>query len=147
MTSTPADAAGVIALRTTGSTLIELPFHVGHGQYPWAASTWPDPGPGNGWARELWRYDHARRGWTIPASCTHGTVIELGAATNPTRRRPTRTVIAWYSVALAHDQHWLVCTNPFLNPADAYRHACGITDRYRAAVIERHRLAGTDRRD
>jgi len=117
MTSVPAsDDAGVIALRTSGSTLIELPFRVGPDQYPWAACTWPAIGPGNGWARELWRYDQTRRGWRIPASCTHGTVIELGAATIATRRRPARTVIAWYGVALTHDQHWLGCTNPFPRP-------------------------------
>lgn len=147
MTPAPPDDVGVVALRTTGSTLIELPFQVDAGQYPWAASTWPDPGPGSRWARELWRYDPTRRGWTIPPSCTHGTVIELGAATTATRRRPARTVTAWYGVALAHDQHWLVCTNPFPHPADAYRHACGITDRYRHTVIERHRLASKDSQD
>ena len=131
--------AGVVALRTIGSLLVELPFTVERGLYPWAASLWPAPGRPPGWGRELWTYDPVRRGWIIPTGCTHGTVIELGAAHPPhRRRRSTPAHTAWYSVALAHDQHWLVCSAPFTNPANAHHHARSLTDQYRQAAIERY---------
>ena len=129
---------GVVALRTIGPLLIELPFPVPAGLRVWAASIWPDPASPPGWGRQLWRYDQDRRGWVIPANCTHGAVVELGAATHARRRRPARTQIAWYSVALAHDHQWLVCTTPFTNPADAQRHATQLTDHHRQAVIARY---------
>jgi len=88
--------------------------------------------------RQVWNYDPTRRGWIIPPSCTHGTVIELGAATTPHRRHPARTLTAWYSVALAHDHQWLICTTPFDNPATAHHHATQLTDHHRHAVVERY---------
>jgi hypothetical protein len=131
-------AGGVVALRTIGPVLIELPITVPPNHRPWAASIWPAPDH-TGWGREVWAYDPARRGWTIPVSCTHGTVVEIGVATIPTRRRPALTHRAWYAVALAHDHHWLVCTTPFPGPADAHTHARQLTDRHRLAVTDRYR--------
>ena len=132
------DDAGVVALRTIGSTLIELPFTPAAGTTPWAASIWP---AGDGWGRQLWDYDHARRGWTIPPSCTHGTIIELATATAATRRERARTHTAWYAVAIAHDHHWLICTSPFPTLTGAADHARHLTDHHRRHIIERYRTA------
>ena len=134
--TTITDDAGVVALRTIGPTLIELPFNVPAGTTPWAASIWP---AGDGWGRQLWAYDPARRGWTIPSSCTHGTIIELATATVATRRQPARTRAAWYAVAIAHDHHWLICTSPFPTAVDAADHSRHLTDHHRRHIIERYR--------
>ena len=141
MTDTAEPQPGVVALRTNGPVLIALPITIPTGLRPWTASIWP-AADGAGWGRELWAYDPMRRGWIIPPSCTHGTVIEIGAATNPTRRQPARTHTAWYAVAIAHDQHWLVCSDGFPDPASAHHHAIAITDRYRHGIIERYRTHG-----
>ena len=58
------------------------------------ASTGRTPATQRGWGPQLWNYDHDRRGWIIPTNCTHGTVIELGAATHARGRRPAGTQIA-----------------------------------------------------
>ena len=138
MTPTTTPTNGVVALRTIGAVLVELPFTPAAGTYTWAASIWPAAGHPAGWGRQVWNYDPTRRGWIIPPSCTHGTVIELGAATTPRRRHPARTLTAWYGVALAHDHQWLVCTTPFDNPATAQHHATQLTDHHRHAVVERY---------
>jgi hypothetical protein len=130
------DDAGVVALRTIGPILIELPFTPAPGTTPWAASIWP---AGDGWGRQLWLYDTVTRGWTIPPSCTHGTIVELGTAIAPTRRQPARTHTAWYAVAIAHDLHWLICTSPFTTPAEAAVHARHVTDHHRRHIVERYR--------
>ena len=143
MTET-AEPAGVVALRTVGPVLIELPITIPPDQRPWAAAIWP-AADATGWGRELWAYDPTRRGWTIPPSCTHGTIIEIGAATIERRRRPARTTTTWYAVAIAHDHHWLICTSPFPNPADAHHHARQLTDRYRLGIVERYRTTTAER--
>jgi hypothetical protein len=91
MTPTTTPTIGVVALRTIGAVLVELPFIPAAGTYTWAASIWPAADHPVGWGRQVWSYDPTRRGWIIPPSCTHGTVIELGAATTPRRRHPART--------------------------------------------------------
>ena len=93
------------------------------------------------------RYDPARRGWTIPPSCTYGTIIELGAATAATRRQPARTHTAWYAVAIAHDLHWLICTSPFTTPAEAADHARHVTDHHRRHIVERYRADGRNQHE
>jgi hypothetical protein len=130
---------GFVALRTIGATLTELPFTVAAGTTPWAASIWPAANE-TGWGRELWRYDPTRRGWTIPPSCAHATIIELATATPATRRQPARTHTAWYGVAIAHDQHWLVSVGPFTHPADAAHHARQLTDQHRRNIVDRYRV-------
>ena len=94
----------------------------------WVASIWPSPDLA-GWGHELWRHDPIRRGWIIPASCTHGTIVEVGTTIERRRRRRTHT--AWYAIAIAHDQHWLMCTNPYPGPGEAHQHARQLTDCYR----------------
>lgn len=137
MTGT-AQTSRVVALRTVGQTLVEFPFVVVAGATPWAASIWPDPGAAGGWGREIWTYDRIRRGWTIPPSCTYGTVVELGAAPRSRRRRRTGTHAAWYGVALVHDLHWLICTTPFSHPNDAHAHSRRLLDGHRHGVIARY---------
>ncbi|MFT3851967.1 MAG: hypothetical protein QM733_04410 [Ilumatobacteraceae bacterium] len=73
-TEPASDPPPIVALRTIGAVLIELPFAVEPIEQPWAASIWP--APGGGWGRELWTYDPRRRGWIIPSSCHHGTIVE-----------------------------------------------------------------------
>lgn len=132
------EQVGIVALRTVGPVLIELPIVIPANCQAWVASIWPAAGA-PGWGRELWIYDSPRRGWTIPASCTHGTVLEVGAATIERRQCPARTHSAWYAVAIAHDHHWLICTSRFQNPGVAHQHARHLTDRYRHGIVERYR--------
>ena len=134
----------VVALRTVGPVLIELPTAIPAGHRAWVASIWPSPDLA-GWGRELWRHDPVRRGWIIPASCTHGTIVEVGATIERRRRRRTHT--AWYAIAIAHDQHWLICTNPYPGPGEAHQHARQLTDCYRRGIIEQHRTSTTPEPD
>jgi hypothetical protein len=136
----------IVALRTIGPVLIELPFAVPPGTAPWSASIWPAADGSSGWGRELWRYDPARHGWTIPPSCAYGTVVEFAAATAARRRQPARTVTAWYAVALAHDHHWLICsTAGYRHPQLAHDHARHLIDRHRHTIIERDDTTGSSR--
>ena len=79
--------SSIVALRTIGPVLIELPFTVVGDERPWAASIWP--AAGGGWGRQLWTYDpnparlahpgqlpprhrrRARHGHPAPATARH----------------------------------------------------------------------------
>ena len=111
-----------VALRCAGPVLLELALTPDRGVQPWVASIRTASHRADGWARQPWRPAPDGAGWTIPASCVFGTIVEFGADRTTGRRRHRRTV-RWYGIAVAHEPDWLILHGPHPHPANAEHQA------------------------
>ncbi len=140
---------GEWVFRHAGGCLLDtpdLPVPPARVGWRWAATVWPDPLAGDGWAHLLW--PPGERGWQLPFTLAIGDVVEFGITSADPDGQPMRAhTHCWYGWLDHATTLALIVHGPYPTPGSAHCGARPVIDEVRLAQLDPPRLPafeGTD---